>query len=234
MRTGIITFACMLLSVSMHAQVINFTPAATTILVTVDTTVGIGGGNFRTFLVCPGVTLSYAESSSMDTILLEAGAIVKFDSAFSYGYASVYAKSGSTVDMNFRQTGKLTYVNGVTVLDSNIGPPSFFMGSHLVNTINYDYSNLPGGAPCSPTQLQAVEQQGALISLFNTEHELIVQNSGPESILDVRIYSFTGQLLMAKKLHEIKNTLDISALPPGIYRLVWNQHGRSGSAGFTK
>lgn len=234
MKIIIFTIACFFFAFGLKAQVINFTPNANTIIVSTNTTVGIGGGNFKTYLVCPGVTLSYAENSSMDTILLESGATLKFDSAYSYGYAAIYAKAGSSIDMNFKQTGKLTFVNGVTVIDSNVGPPSFFMGTNLVTTINYIYSNLPGGVGCAPNALQELSPDEALLSIHNNEHELIIRASDAVDEPEIIVCNISGQRLVVKKLHEQKSTVGISHLPKGIYRLLWSDHKHSGSISFSK
>lgn len=235
MKFKALILACLFFANSALAQVINMTPAANTIIISTNTTVGIGAGNFKTYLVCPGATLTYAESSTMDTILLESGATVKFDSAFSYGYALVYAKAGSTVDMNFRQTGKLTYVNGVSVLDTNAGPSSFFLGANLVTSINYNYANLPGGTGCAPNALDELkESSNQLISAFNNGHELTLQNLPADQKADIKIINMTGQICLMRKLSNATAKIDISSLPQGIYKVIWNSGNHHGTAGFSK
>lgn len=233
MKQKLLTWVLLLVTFTMKAQVINFTPNANTIVVTTNTTVGIGGGNFKTYLVCPGVTLSYAESSTMDTILLESGATLKFDSAISYGYASVYAKNGATVDMNFRQTGKLTYVNGVTILDTAVGPPSFFFGKQLVNGINYYYNNLPGGVGCTPNTVEDVSKED-LLRIATTPNELFLFLNKDKGKFQIKILNASGQILCTKKDVSQSEKIDISSFSTGMYRLVWHSETKAGSEAFIK
>ncbi|MCC7029356.1 MAG: T9SS type A sorting domain-containing protein [Chitinophagaceae bacterium] len=218
-----------------EAQVINFTPVAGTIIVSSNTTVGIGAGNFKTYLVCAGATLSYAESSTMDTLLLEAGATLKFDSAMSYGYAFVYAKAGSTVDMNFRQTGKLFYESGATIVDSSVGPPSFFQGAALVNGINYLYTNLPGGTGCTPASTSETgHDTKQLVILQHSENELTVQLLHKEAKCEIQILNTAGQLCLSKSLSESSTTIDLRSLPQGVYIVRWQQQANRGSELFLR
>ena len=216
-----------------HGQVVNFTPNANTIIIATNTTVGIGAGNFKSYLVCPGAALSYAESSTMDTILLESGAKVKFDSSMSYGYASVYAKSGSTVDMNFRQTGKLTYEAGVTILDTNIGPPSFFFGKSLAAPLNYLYTQLPGGVGCAPNAVIDV-QKDYFMNVRVDANQLQLYMNKETAPLMVKIVNSFGQILLKKQIQNEKESVDISALSSGLYYLVWNTGMTQGSNVFVK
>lgn len=203
------------------AQVISLTPQSNTIEITSNTTITLGSSGFKTYLVCPGVTLFYTESSTMDSIILLSGSTLVIDSAFSYGYAIVYAQSGSTVDMNFRQTGSLNYESGVTILDTTVFPPSFFQGSQQVNTIQISYANLSGGASaCTPLNIQDIDTQNESVHVNVEGNNLNIKtiNTSPKYYC---IINAQGQKV---KQFQSKNNIiteDISLLPNGIYWLKW-------------
>ncbi len=216
-----------------YSQLVTVAPNANTIIISTNTTIGIGGGNFKTYLVCPGATLSYAESSTMDTILLEPGASLRFDSAISYGYASVYAKNGSTVDMNFRQTGKLIYEQGATIIDTNIGPPTFLLGKSLAAPLNFIYSNLPGGIGCAPNAVFNIEKHHFL-DIWVHANQLSLKMANEGMPYQVKIFNSFGQIISKTVLTNEDETLDISALPTGVYFLAWKCNEKSGSKTFVR
>ncbi len=221
-------------SMTSSAQVINLVPQANAIQLTTNTSVSPGTPGIKTYIVCPGVTLTYSESSTMDTIILRGGSTLIFDSTFSYGYARVYAQAGSTVDMNFRQTGSLIHEAGVTILDTTIAPPSFFQGSQLVNWVQISYANIPGGvSACSPTSIGNIEKDHQSVNVHVAGNTLHIRSSNSIE-KSYSIINTQGQVV-----NEIRSNLDIlhediSLLSEGIYWLKWKTNSNQGVVAFTK
>ncbi len=221
-------------SIASTAQVISLTPQANTYQIITNTTFGPGTPGTKTFIVCPGVTLNYSESSTMDTIILRSGSTLKIDSIFSYGYARIYAQTGSTVDMNFRQTGSLSYEAGVTILDTNIGPPSFFQGAQQVTTVQISYANILGGvSACSPTNVGDIDKDNKSVNVHVAGNTLHIRSSNSIE-KSYSIINTQGQVVK-----EIRSTLDIlhediSLLSKGIYWLKWKSISNQGVVAFTK
>lgn len=210
----------LVVSLNTFSQIINVTPGASTQIIQTNTniTIGGGGGN-KSYLVCQGVTLSYAESSTMDTILLEPGAVLKIDSTFSYGYSTIYAKAGSLVDINFRQVGKLIYETGVTILDTNLAmPSSFFMGSMLATSVQFNYSNLPGGVGCTAVATADLSTNDNKLTLFATQHQLILSGIF-DAHAEITIFNSIGQAISKYQNIEDRTIIDISNLSNGLYWL---------------
>lgn len=221
-------------SIASTAQVISLTPQANTYQIITNTTFGPGTPGTKTFIVCPGVTLNYSESSTMDTIILRSGSTLIVDSAFSYGYANIFAQAGSTVDMNFRQTGSLTYEAGVTILDTNIAPPSFFLGAQQVTTVQISYANILGGvSACSPTNVGDIDKNNKSVNVHVAGNTLHIRSSNSIE-KSYSIINTQGQVVK-----EIRSTLDIlhediSPLSEGIYWLKWKSISNQGVVAFTK
>lgn len=215
-----------------QAQIVNLTPQAASTLINTNTTIPMGG-NFKTYIVCSGNTLTYQENSTMDTIVLMPGATLKIDSVYSYGYSKIYAKAGSIVDINFKQVGSLIYEAGVTIQDTNVGPPSFFMGAQQVTTINVSYANLPGGIGCTPTGLTPVNTNQTLISLYNNDHHLYIKNATTN---DGRFQIINPIGAIVKEWHHgnVTETIDISSFPKGVYFVRWMLNGEVGAMSFLK
>ena len=221
-----------ILSNAVQAQIVNLIPQNASVLINTNTTIPMGG-NFKTYIVCSGNTLTYQESSTMDTIIVMPGAVLKIDSVFSYGYSKIYAKAGSIVDINFKQVGSLTYEAGVTIQDTNIAPPSFFMGSQQVTTINVSYANLPGGIGCTPTSLTPVDNHQSLITIHNNENNLYIKNTSLQHS-QYQIISPLGAILKEWKNGNVTETIDISSLTKGVYFFRWTLNGEVGAMSFLK
>lgn len=225
---NIILLILIVVSINAFSQIVNVTPGANTQIIQTNTniTIGGGGGN-KAYLVCQGVTLSYAESSTMDTILLEPGAVLKIDSTFSYGYSTIYAKAGSLVDINFKQVGKLVYESGVTILDTNLSmPSSFFMGSIIATSVQFNYSNLPGGIGCAALSTADVSSNSNQFTLFATQYQLML--SGIIDVnTDITIFNSIGQAISKHQNIDARTIIDISNLSSGLYWLQVQNNGKN-------
>ncbi|MBL7764498.1 MAG: T9SS type A sorting domain-containing protein [Chitinophagaceae bacterium] len=230
----ILSLALLLNTFHVFSQTITVTPAATTQIITTNTNITPGSGPMKTYLVCSGATLFYQESSTMDTILLEPGATLKIDSVMSYGYSNIYAKAGSTVDINFRQVGKLNYVSGATILDTNLTmPSSFFMGSHQFTTINFVYTNLPGGVGCAPTAFSPIEDEKLSFKPFVQDDKLFLLGLNKNNIRG-QIRNLYGQVLSNFTLQGSNQACDISHLSSGMYWVSVIQEGQRMTQAFLK
>lgn len=220
-------------SLESTAQVLSLTPQANAVQVTSNTIVTPGAGT-KTYIVCPGVILNYSESSTMDTIILRSGSTLIIDSAFSYGYANIYAQAGSTIDMNFRQTGSLTYEAGVTILDTNIAPPSFFINSLQVTTIQISNANLPGGvSACTPLGIQHIDNKNESVNIYVGGNVL---NIKAKNAINTSFSIINAQGQKVKQFQGQDTTIneDISMMPNGIYWLTWISNTAQGVVSFMK
>ncbi|MBK7762465.1 MAG: T9SS type A sorting domain-containing protein [Bacteroidetes bacterium] len=223
------------LDFQLDAQIVTATLGATTQIIQSNTNISIGGGGGnKSYLVCPGITLSYAESSTMDTIYLETGSSLKIDSTFSYGYSTIYAKAGSMVDINFRQVGKLIFENGVSVLDTNLSmPSSFFMGSVQASSVVYNYSNLPGGIGCAPSSVSNMPSNANLISCF-TNHDQLILHGHLNEVSRIKIFNVLGQALKDLQTPNLQS-IDISELTSGIFWVqITDKHNQVYTKSFVK
>jgi hypothetical protein len=146
------------LNVSFGQACDNLQIPSGTILITSDTTFTCGNPT-QDFLVCAGVTVNFTDNSCFNTFYLEPGATIIFDSLTSYGYSTVYAQSGSTVDANFTQIMNLYVEPGSAIIDTSSVPPVSPMNWYDCTTMSFDYS-LSGSCPvtsdgCTDIQVPA-------------------------------------------------------------------------------
>lgn len=198
----------------LHSQC-NATIGVNTMVVSQDTSIAVGiNDNYANYLVCPGVTLTYRDNSQMDSIYLEANAALILDSANSYGYATVYAKSNSMFDANNRQYGGLYYETGSSLYDTSAisSINNYCAGAG----ITYNYSRLPGGVGCLASSIRKNNTDDSFSVQYNSLSNQIEITHLNHGDFIIEVITISGQKIIEQKATD-KVIVNTSAFLSGIY-----------------
>lgn len=196
-----IAFLFTLLFVAMcvngHAQC-SPTIVANTIVISKDTTIYSNcGTSQRGFLICPGAKLTYHDTSTAgcsDYFYLESNAQLWIDSAASYAYRTVYAKSGSKADVN-GEYWDLYFEANASLIDTFL-----CVCNVLCTGITYNYSNLPAGKGCATAGVSNIYDNmiggEAFVDVLNNKLYLSVKSNEE---FNYEIYDLTGRKILSDK-----------------------------------
>lgn len=217
MRKALCFFMSLLLAITYSKSVFsqcNQTIGANTMIVSTNTLIAVGVNDaYANYLVCPGVTLTYRDNSQSDTIYLEQYATLIFDSATSYGYATVYAKPLSVFDANNRQYVKLYYQSGSTLKDTLT-----FAGFNVsCGSISYSYTKLSNGIGC----ISSVSDEAALENDFDvrvTATEIKISSKQSTGNFTCEIFDISGRRVVNENT-DIGLNISTAKFIGGIYLL---------------
>lgn len=191
---------------------------AGTIIVSSDTIIACAEFNTH-FLICSGVNVEFTDNSCFNTFYLEPGAHLTFTGS-GYGYSTVYAREDSYFDANFVFFQYLYYASNAYIYDT-ISPNSP-ANLHECNNMNFDYS-LSGSCETSNIEINALAK---LEYYPNPANDFININFNDDNV-ELKIYSYTGSLVLQKNINAGANLINISDLAQGIYLMIFSSNNET-------
>jgi hypothetical protein len=184
---------------------------AETVIVSSDTSIVCAEFNTH-FLICSGVTAQFADNSCFDTFYLEPGASLTLTG---YGYSTVYAREDSYFDANFINFQFLYFETNANIYDT--ASPNSPFNFHECDDMNFDYS-LSGS--CSPSNIE--NSVLANLEFYPNPANDFININLEEDNLDLKIYNYTGSLVIDRKISKGENVINISDLSQGIYLIFFS------------
>ena len=166
-----------------------------TIVIKKDTALACSGPS-KSYLICPGVKVSYFDNSCTSSFYLENNAEIHFDSTSSYGYAKVWAKNSSVLDANYRQFMEFHQETATTIRDttSSTSPVS---SNYVCPMMTFNYSNLPGGVSgCGNTVgLEKSIEKEISLEVYPNPATNILNIKTNESTYSLKLISLVGKVV---------------------------------------
>ncbi len=189
---------------------------AETVIVSSDTSI-VFLEFFTHFLICSGVNVEFTDNSCFNTFYLEPGAYLTLTG---YGYSTVYAREDSYLDANFVNFQFLYYSSNANIYDTAF--PSSPANLHECNNMNFDYS-LSGSCETSNIEINALSK---LEYYPNPANDFITIDVDDDNV-EVKIYSYTGSLVLQKNINHGTNLINIADLAQGIYLMIFSSNNET-------
>ena len=184
-----------------------------TVRVTQDSTIATNIGAGQHYLLCPGVTLTYEGSQSVEVVYyLEDGA--KVISQRSH-VAKLYMKRFSSIDANYSESGNWAITNDVWHDPSAIFE-DYIEGSNFneCTEVVFNYGNI---GSCGPASLDEIDQTDLLKIHPNPATDYVEVETGYEFHKTISILSVLGKEVKSLESNKATTKIAISDLKSGTY-----------------
>lgn len=194
-------FFLLIFSEAINAQC-TYTIPANTVIISNDTVIDCSFIPGTNFLVCSGASLSMTGNSTcINHFYMEDASVVTFKDSLPgapYGLFSFFIKGIAILDFNddspisFGIIDTLVYEPSALLIDTG----SIFQYIHICQPVIFDYSQLPSGTPCVPTEVNGTKKQNDFaISPMPFSNELFIETATGVQPATVKIFDLTGRVL---------------------------------------
>lgn len=184
-----------------------------TVRVTQDSTIATNIGAGQHYLLCPGVTLTYAGSQSVEVVYyLEDGSKVISERSH---IAKLYMKRFSSIDANYSQSGNWAITNDVwhdpsAIFEDYIEGSNFNQCTEVV----FNYGSV---GSCGPASLDKVDANELLKIHPNPASDYVEVETGYEFKKTITILSVLGKEVKSIESNSATTKIALSDLRAGTY-----------------